>query len=220
MPYVIDWPLKRVVALAAASLSLVVAAAPSSAYAWGSPYQQYQPAAPTSSTCALPASSPVFSALGDQANYSPLPGGTFEGPLTGWALNGSSVVQGNEPWSVNAPGDSQSLRVPVGAYAVSPTLCLTSQLPSWRFFAHAANGSWGTQLQVTALWSDINGSSGQITATTLNGGGFTSWQPTSVLPLGSVLSPGDVVNVRFVFSAASSGGAWNVDDIFIDPYSR
>jgi hypothetical protein len=73
---------------------------------------------------------------------------------------------------------------------------------------------------VTALWSDINGSSGQITATTLNGGGFTSWQPTSVLPLGSVLSPGDVVNVRFVFSAASSGGAWNVDDIFIDPYSR
>ena len=219
MPYIINRPHKRVIALAAASLALLVSASPAAAYGW-SPYQQYQPAAPTGSSCPLPASSPVFSVLGDTANYSALPGGTFEGPLTGWAVNGASVASGNEPWNVNGASDSQSLNLPSGAYAVSPTICLTSQLPSWRFFAQAANGSWGTQLHVTVLWSDSYGNSGSVSATNLFGGGYASWQPTSSLPLGSVLGPGNTVNIRFVFSADSNGGAWNVDDIFVDPYSR
>jgi hypothetical protein len=213
-----------VIAVAAASLWLLVAASPAAADVWGgsqySQYSQYQPQAPTTPGCALPLSSSVFSVFGDTASYSLLPGGSFEGSTTPWVLNGASLVAGNEPWYVNAAGDSQSLSLPAGSYAVSPTFCLTSQLPSWRFFAKAANGSWGTQLKVTALWADINGNSGQITATTLNGGGFTSWQATSSLPLGSVLSPGDTVNVRFVFSANSSGGAWNLDDVYIDPYAR
>jgi hypothetical protein len=221
MPYVINWPHKRGIAIAAACLSMLVTASPASA-SWGSsyqPYQQYQPSAPASSSCPLPASSSVFSTLGDLASYAPLPGGTFEGSADGWALNGASLVPGNEPWYVNSSGDSQSLNIPGGAYAVSPSFCLTSQLPSWRFFAKAAEGSWATKLQVTALWSDLNGNSGQITATSLYGGGYSSWQPTSSLPLGSVLSPGDVVNVRFVFSA-NNGGAWNIDDVYVDPYAR
>jgi hypothetical protein len=221
MPYVIRWPHKRVIALAATSLSLLVAASPAAAYggSWSSPYSQYQPAAPSSS-CAIPQSSSVFSALGDTASYALLPGGDFAGsPLSGWALNGASVVPGGEPWNVSG-NSNQSLNIPSGGYAVTPSFCLTSQLPSWRFFAQAADGSWGTQLKVTALWSDIYGNSGQLTAATLYGGGFTSWQATSSLPLGSVLAPGDVVNVRFVFSANSYGGAWNIDDVYVDPYAR
>jgi hypothetical protein len=218
VPYIINWPHKRIIALVAASFALLVAAAPASAYSW-SPYSQYQPSAPTGG-CQVPASSPVLAALGDLSSYALLPGASFEGPLSGWALNGASVVAGNEPWQANGAGDSQSLSIPAGAYAVSPTICLTSQLPSWRFFAKAASGSWGTQLNVTVLWAKSDGSSGQITAANVYGGGYTSWQPTSSLPLGSVLLPGDTVNIRFVFSAASSGGAWNIDDVYIDPYAR
>jgi len=219
MPYVIRWPHKRVIASAVASLSLLVCASPAAAWG-GSPYQQYQPPAPASSNCPVPPSSSVFSALGDTASYSLMPGGSFEGPTPGWAFNGASIVAGNEPWSVNSADDSQSLNIPSGSNAVSPTFCLTSQLPSWRFFAQAGNGSWGTQLHVTALWADRYGNSGQMTATTLNGNGFTTWQATSSLPLGSVLSPGNTVNVRFVFSADSNGAAWNIDDVYVDPYAR
>ena len=124
MPYVIRWPHKRVIALAATSLSLLVAASPAAAYggSWSSPYSQYQPAAPSGS-CAVPQSSSVFSALGDTASYALLPGGVFaSSPRTGWALNGASVVPGDEPWNVNGNSDDPVAEHPRGE------LCRHTQL--------------------------------------------------------------------------------------------
>jgi hypothetical protein len=211
-----------------ASLSLLAGASPAAAYTSGwqgqsgqyGQYSQYQPSAPSGAGCPIPASSAVLAPLGDLANYSLLPGGDFEGSTTAWSLNGASVVPGNEPWQVGGASDSQSLSIPAGASAVSPTLCLTSQLPSWRFFAQAADGSFATKLQVTVEYADNHGNRGEVSAAKLFGGTFASWQPTSSLPLGSVLSPGTAVNVRFVFAAESSGGAWNIDDVYVDPYAR
>jgi len=217
MPYVIDRPVKRLLAVASACLPLLVFASPAAAY--NSQYAQYQPSAPASSGCPMPSSSQVFSGLGDSSYYSLLPGGSFQGPLNGWVLNGASVVPGGEPWNVSNSANPQSLNLPAGSYAVTPTFCLTNLFPSWRFFADANNSS-GSQLQVTALYSDINGYSGQITATTQSSDNYSSWAATPVLPLGSAVPAGDTVNVRLVFSVGSSGGTWNLDDLYIDPYSR
>ena len=219
MPYVIDRPVKRLLAVASACLPLLVFASPAAATSWGGQqYAQYQPSAPTSNGCSIPASSPVFSSFGDQADYSLLPGGSFQ-DTTGWVLNGASVVAGGEPWNVSGVSNPQSLSLPAGSYAVSPTFCVSSLFPTWRYFADA-NGASGSQLQVTALFADTEGNTGELPVNSLSSANYSSWQLTPVLPLGSVVPPGDTVNVRLVFSVASSGSTWNLDDLYVDPYSR
>jgi hypothetical protein len=204
LPYVIRWPNKRAVALAASCCALLVTAAPAAA----------------DTPCAVPQSAPVFSALGDQASYALVPGGAFQDGAAGWTLNNASVVSGGEPWNVSNLSNPQSLNIQPGGSATSPTVCVSSLFPSWRFFAQSADGSSSSQLHVGVQWSDNYGHSGYIPAWNFSGSQFSSWQASSPLVLGSVLAPGYTVNVRFVFTADPNGGAWNIDDVYVDPYAR
>ena len=206
MPYVTSWPHKRALALVAACFALAVAAQPA--------------AAATHTTCPDMVSSTVFSALGDTANYTPVTGGTFEGDMSGWTLNGASVVPGNEPWQVDESSDSKSLSIPSGVSAVSPTFCVSSKTPSWRFFAHAANTSPGTVLHVYVQTTLSSGRVIQLPVAQYTGNNYSSWAATPGMVLGKVLPPGLSVNVRFVFAADSDGGAWSIDDVFVDPYAK
>jgi hypothetical protein len=89
MPYVMDWPPKRilgVVVVGLASLAMLVGA----------------PAASADSQCPMPASSPVFSQFGESASYALVPGGGFEGDTPGWTFDNASVVSGNEPWYLDS----------------------------------------------------------------------------------------------------------------------
>jgi hypothetical protein len=159
----------------------------------------------------------VFSTFGDTANYALVPGGNFEGSTAGWSLNGASVAQGNEPWQVGGASDSQSLNIPAGGSATSPVVCISSLFPKWRFFANAPQG--GT-LHIYAQYTTSWGLSGQVWVANLYGSNYSSWQPTNALPLGSVLPAGTTANVRFVFTTDSWGGsAWNIDDVYVDPYA-
>jgi hypothetical protein len=178
------------------------------------------PAAADSTPCTIPASSPAFSVLGDQASYSVVPGGTFENGAPGWSLNNASIGPGNEPWHVNSSNDSQSLSIAPGGSATSASVCVSSVFPSWRFFARSADGSSASQLHVSVIWSDNYGHTGVIPQWTFNGTNYSSWQATSSLVLGSVIPPGLTLHVQFVFSADSGGGAWNIDDVYVDPYAR
>lgn len=202
MPYVIRWPHKRSIALAAACGALMVSAAPAMA----------------DTPCPMPSTATVFSQFGDNANYSLLPGGSFDGSAPGWTLNNASVVSGGEPWNVSGSSNPGSLNIQPGGSAVSPTICVSSLFPSWRFFALSGAGSWSSTLHVTALWS-ADGYSGVASVTNLSGSSFGSWEPTNSLILGSVIPVGISVNVRFVFTA-DSGSAWNIDDIYVDPYAK
>jgi hypothetical protein len=165
-------------------------------------------------------SSQVFAALGDTANYTPVAGGTFEGDMSGWTLNGASVVPGNEPWQVDESSDSKSLSIPSGVSAVSPTFCVSSKTPSWRFFAHAANTSPGTVLHVYVQTTLSSGRVIQLPVAQYTGNNYSSWAATPSMVLGKVLPPNFNVNVRFVFAADSKGGAWSIDDVFVDPYAK
>lgn len=206
LPYVTSWPHKRALALVAACFALAVAAQPA--------------AAATPTTCPDMVSSTVFSALGDTANYTPLTGGTFEGDMSGWTLNNASVAPGNEPWQVDGASDSNSLSIASGGIAVSPTFCVSSKTPTWRFFADAADASPGTVLHVSAQVVTPGGHTITIPLTNLSGSGYSAWAATPALVLGRVLPPGISVNVRFMFTADSNGGAWSIDDVFIDPYAK
>jgi hypothetical protein len=207
LPYVINRPRRRALALVAACLGLLVAAAP---------------AAASTSSCAFPASNPVFASLGDTANYFAVSGGTFEGDTTGWSLTGAQVVSGNEPFQVDGLGDSHSLSIAPGGTAVSPTVCINNLAPTWRFFAHAANASASaSQLTVYAQWTDPNtGHKFRLPIAHGNGNTYPSWASTPVLTLGKVLPAGVNVNIQLVFAAGANGGSWSIDDVFIDPYAR
>jgi hypothetical protein len=164
----------------------------------------------------------VFASLGDTANYFAVPGGTFEGNTTGWSLAGAQVAPGNEPFQVNGLGDSHSLSLAPRGEAVSPTVCINAKTPTWRFFAHAADASApASKLTVYAQWTDPKtGHAFRLPIAHQNGKDSTAWVATPALDLGKKLPAGVNVNIQLVFDAAANGGAWSIDDVFIDPYAR
>jgi hypothetical protein len=203
MPYIIARPPRRLIALAASMLTLMVAASPAAA----------------DTGCQTTSSSPVFATFGDIASYTPLQGGSFEGDMTGWSLNGASVVSGNEPFYVNSATDAQSLSLGSRASATSPSFCASSIMPTYRFFAENLSPSSSATLTVSVVYSGVNGNSSiapaQVTLTGVPG----LWQLTAPLSLGSTLNNGQTVNAQLVFTA-SPGSRWQIDDVYIDPYAR
>ena len=65
-----------------------------------------------------------FTSWNDSGSYFMVPGASFEGDMNGWAMNGTSIVAGNESYDVNSPTDSQSLSIPTGAGATTPLVCV------------------------------------------------------------------------------------------------
>jgi hypothetical protein len=197
------------------------ALANSSRYDWNNyqvPTVASTPASPTAS-CPSVTSSPLLTSLGDSANYSPVQESTFEGAVADWSLNNAAVVSDNEPWTVISSTDSNALQIGAGGSATSPTFCVDSTLPSFRFFAQSLGSGYHSGLNVLAKFTLANGYSGTIPVTALNSGDYSSWQVSPSLPLGSVLQPGQTVTVQFVF-AAGSGSAWEIDDVLLDPYAK
>jgi hypothetical protein len=171
--------------------------------------------AATSAVCpSAPVSTP-FARFGDSADYSLVPGGSFESGAPGWSLTGATIVSGNESYEVDA--GTQSLAIQPGGVALSPAVCVTTADPTFRFFMRRTSGSWGV-LNVSLRWTDASGVTHNTTVASLPGA--TVWLPTPTLRLAGALplwQPGSVLNVELVFSPAQYGGAWEIDDVYIDP---
>ena len=158
----------------------------------------------------------VFSRFGDYNWYFAAPGGTFEYGATPWTFSGAAPAAGNETYFVNASSDRQSLRLPAGASALSPSLCVSPQHPTLRLFARKLTGSGGT-LRVDLVTAAGTRLAGSVS----NTGQYLAWRPTPSLDLAGALSLSGTttVNARLKVSA-DSAGSWGVDDVFIDPYRR
>jgi hypothetical protein len=168
--------------------------------------------------CKSTPASAVFKQFGDEALYNPVPGGSFESGTSGWSLTNSTIVSGNESYKV--AGGSHSLAIQPTGVAISPTLCVSIENPSLRFFARRTSGSWGV-LNVILLWTDSSGTTHETTVGSLQSG--TAWALTPVLKLASDLplwQAGESLSVRLLFRPEQYGGAWAIDDVYIDPYRR
>jgi hypothetical protein len=173
---------------------------------------------------ASPTTSP-FTAWGDLNGYFLMPGGSFEpggaDPANGWTLNNASITPGNEPFYVGSPTDQQSLTLNSGgSVAVSPWFCLDATMPSFRFFAQEATA--GSDLHVTlrlASGTSILGASTD-NMIDLQDGSMPTWAATDPLGLAAALSipPGSSVQAQLVFHVPASGGSWQIDDVYVDPY--
>lgn len=155
----------------------------------------------------------------DYADYTPLPGGDFEGSTEGWSMSGGAdVADGNSSYAVGGADDASSLAIPAGASAASATICVGLEHPTIRFFAKRTGGLLST-LRVDVMYELSTGVVQSLTIGTVVNSG--SWQPT--LPMLTVanllpLLPGEHTPVAFRFTA--QGGDWSVDDVFVDPYGR
>jgi hypothetical protein len=174
-------------------------------------------------SCAPTSSSMPFARFLDLSKYTAVPGGSFEGGAPGWTLGEAGVVSGNE--SYNVAGGSSSLAIAPGGEASSPAFCAAIEQPTFRFFARNVSGH-GT-LNVSVRYTNNQGDEHSIPVASLGlVSGLlqnTNWSvsPIELLDLQVpmlVESLGSQLQVELVFKA--SGGAWQIDDVYYDPYSR
>ena len=207
MPYVIRPTRRLLAAMVVAAGSLLAGVAPASAAV----------AAP--SACVTPKFSQIFLPWKDTALYTLSPGGSFETGSPGWTLNrGARTVQGNESFYVGGAGHRMSLSLLSGGAAVSAPMCIDRTYPSFRFFARNL-GAAQSDLRVEVLWQESGVTRSSVAKLDKKAG--LSWAPVKSLRLPSgALSAGRLEPVTFRFTAVGTGGAWQIDDLYVDPYMR
>jgi hypothetical protein len=160
-----------------------------------------------------------FAYWGDSGSYFLVPGGDFESS-TGWTLSGGArFVEGNEPFYVHDAADHRSLLLSSGAWTRTPSMCVDSDETTLRFFVRNTGSVLGALVVEARVRTTVLG---VTTQTSLPLGvvlGTTqAWQPS--LPVVFALSlnqlVGGTTTVDFRFTAL--GGAWQIDDVYVDPF--
>jgi hypothetical protein len=200
---------RRIHAVALAGLVTAVAALPASAEA----------ALVDTALCDNAQLSTPFARWGDSAQYKLAPGGDMNGALTGWTLTGGAKkVVGSEPYGPGGKAGS-SLSLPSGASVTTPATCVNASYPSFRFFAHSSGGLLGGALKVDLVYRDgllgiIAVPIGVVLLT-------PNWAPS--LPMLTVsavngLTAGGTMPLSLRFTSVLA--TWQIDDVYVDPYSR
>lgn len=157
----------------------------------------------------------------DPADYTLLQDGSFGAGAHAWELSsGASVVAENEPFRVHGDHRAASVRLEPDSSATSPALCVGIEHPTLRFFARNDGPVTGT-LQVEALFEDALGNVQSVDLGLVSG--HSTWAPTLPLPVVAnllPLLPDERTPVAFRFSVPQSSGAWLIDDVYVDPYSK
>ncbi len=170
--------------------------------------------------CADPELTQPFKPWRDNSYYKLVDAGSFESGAAGWTLSGGArVVSGNATQRVGGATHSHSLKLPSGSSATTPPVCVGLNEPTLRYFARKNSGLLSVlvvqvqvQLQLGGIWVTLP------IGVDLGG----SWHPSvphlviaNLLPL----LPPDMTAVRFKF-APVLGGAWQIDDVYVDPRNR
>jgi hypothetical protein len=202
--------MKGVLTLAAAALFAVLPAAGASADLIDT------------SLCDGAALSQPFAPWGDTASYKLLPGGDFEGSLSGYTLSGGAKkVSGSEPFAATGGAGSSSLSIPAGGSVLTAGTCVNSANPTYRFFYKSSGGLLGLVPAMTVSLVYQDGLLGLVElplGTVLPSG---KWAPSpkelTLATLGGAVS-GGTVPLALRFTAVA--GTWTVDDVFVDPIAR
>lgn len=170
-------------------------------------------------SCPTVSTTTPFSQFGDNNSYFVAPGGTFEASSlpAGSVANNASLTAGNEPWHVVSSSDNQSLTIQAGGSYTMPYTCIDSTMQSFRFFAQQASG--GSDLKVEVLVKLGTGTY-DLPMADLADGSTPNWAPSGQIfaPNGNALALGQTAQAALKFSVPGNAGAWQIDDILIDPY--
>jgi invasion protein IalB len=170
--------------------------------------------------CTAKPTTQPFKPWGDSSAYNLAPGGSFEAGTQAWSLSGkASMVSGNEPWKVAGSTHSRSLKLPPGASATSPTICVGLEHPAIRFFAKNDSLLLST-MSVEVITETSLGLTVALPIGVLLPSG--KWKPgPKLLVLANLLPllPGEYTPVRFRVTSIGIGNWW-VDDFYVDPRCR
>lgn len=172
--------------------------------------------------CPTTPTTKAFGIFGDTADYSIVSNGHFEAGTSGWSLTKAAVASGNESYKVRSKSDAKSLAIQPTGVAVSPAFCVGVEHPNFRFFGRRTSGTWGV-LNVKLRWTGADGKTNDTVVGALSGDPYKSWLATPKLPLATTLplwQSGQTTSVRLVFDPEDFGGAWTIDDVYVDPYRR
>jgi hypothetical protein len=178
-------------------------------------------AAGSAKACSYSGAQQEFKPWGDSRYYVLGPDGGFEAGAQGWTLSGgASPVAGNESYYLNAGTDSRSLYLADGSSAVSPAVCMSLDTPVFRMFARNT-GDPSSRLRVEASYK-LLGLLRTKTVSTVSAS--SDWAPTQ--PMSTVLTLSTIVGtlipsaIQIKITPLDSKGEWQVDDLYIDPFSR
>lgn len=171
--------------------------------------------------CSYTGAEQVFAPWGDRHAYVLAPDGGFEAGASGWSLSGGAkVVGGNESYYLNDPADSRSLSLPGGSSAVSPPICMSIDTPIFRMVARNG-GDPASRLRVEAVYKLLGLVRTKDVSRVAAG---ASWAPTqqmsTVLTLSTIIGTLIPSSIQIRITPLDSKGAWQVDDLYIDPFSR
>jgi hypothetical protein len=177
--------------------------------------------AATAQACPYTGAEQVFRPWGDLSFYVLAPDGGFESGGSGWSLSGGAkAVDGNESFYLNEASDAKSLSLPAGSSALSPSICMSIDTPTFRLVARNS-GDPGSYLRVEATYA-LLGLVRTKTLSTVKAG--PSWAPSQ--PMSAVLTLSTIVGtvipsaIQIRITPVGSGGDWQVDDLYIDPFAR
>lgn len=179
--------------------------------------------AASAQACSYSGARQVFKPWGDQHEYVLAPNGGFESGASGWSLaGGAGVVAENETFHLNSGSDGQSLSLPTGSSAVSAPLCMSINTPVFRLLARNS-GDPSSTLRVEATY-DVLGLGLLHTTVSNSVSAGQDWVPTQemspFLGLSTVLGTVVPTYIQVRITPVGPGGAWQVDDLFVDPFSR
>ena len=159
----------------------------------------------------------VFAPWNDDRLYTLVPDGGFENGADGWALeDGSAVAEGNETFNVGGPADHQSLALPAGSYATSPSFCVTKRDDVFRLFARTDGGD-DARLKVEVLYTDDGRGRDSVRVGKVRGG--DSWDPTRALPVVLPARARGKTDISLRFTPKGDGD-WQIDGVYLDPRLR
>jgi hypothetical protein len=172
-------------------------------------------------TCGYSGATQVFKPWNDQHSYVLAPDGGFEADGSGWSLaGGADVASGNESHYLLARDDKRALGLPAGSSATSPPICVAIDTPVMRTMVRNT-GDPDSRLRVEVIYKLLGPVQTKVVSNVSAG---DSWVPSSYISptLGLSTIVGTIIpsTVQVRFRPLDSGGDWQIDDFYVDPYSR
>jgi hypothetical protein len=154
----------------------------------------------------------AFDRFGDGSNYMLTPGGSFERGTPDWDLNGGArVTRGNESYFLNGRGDDDSLYMPSGSSATSPTMCFAAGDWHLRFV-----GKGSGRVHVTVQVDSLLGLVSILDGGTVSPDGTWSPSPRVGLLLSNV--GGLLTTKAIALKLTARNGSVQIDDVYLDPW--
>jgi hypothetical protein len=159
-----------------------------------------------------PYSSTPFQAWGDTSKYMLTPGGTFEDGTPSWKLSGGAkIVSGNESFFIHSKNDRNSLYMPAGSSASTPTMCFAPGDWHMRFV-----GTGTGKVRVTVTVNSVLGALTILDGGTVSNNG--TWNPSPKVGLLFTNVSGLLTTKAISLHFTSTSGASQIDDVYLDPW--